>query len=933
MRPGSGAEMKRLLPMECEKIRILRVVWALGLLISLVGAGGAAADALPSIAFYYGDHPPVRQLACFDRIVVESAYLSDGDLQTLQARGGRVYAYVSVGEAEPWRSGYKRMPRSWFLGRNADWNTDITDLANPEYRRFLLDKRFQPLWAHGFRAFFLDTLDSYLAVAPRKLDRQAQQNGLVELVRSIRQRFPSARLIANRGFEVFDRIHGLIDGVAAESLYCAWDPHKKSYVDVTDNDRQWLAAQLHKARDDYHLEVYSVDYLPADQRDKARQTALKIADLGISPWVTVPQHDVLGVGLREFIPRKVLVLYDDDTGRAEIEQMAMLLDYFGYVAVYQHTHKALPVYRLAGRCAGLITCLHSTQSPSYARWLQQQAADGLRVLILAYPGFGTECTLFKSFGLEPVAAAPPYRVIGHDALYGFETRIDTTAAEVEGLLSVSSVNRTHLRVEDRSGTALTPVVTGPWGGLALSPWAYYDAATDKPRWVVEPFELVKTALALPAVPMPDVTTENGQRVWMAHIDGDGFINRAELPSTPLAAEVIRTRILEKYRYPTTVSIIEGEFGPQGLHPQLSAEAETIARKIFRMPTVEAATHTFSHPFDWRKVQQGDPATGEYSLPIKGYRYSLEREIKGSVEFMNKSLLPRGKTTKMLFWSGNCLPTVEALRLARVSGLLNMNGGETVIRKEAPYLFNVTPMARPVEDELQIYAPIMNENVYTNLWKGPFYGYRRVIETFELTDQHRRLKPIDIYYHFYSGEKTAALRALQTVYDWTLKQQILPLFTSEYVQRVMAFRQAMVFRELSGTLEYIAPAALRTLRLTGGACAIDLATADNVAGYRRLHDGTYFALSGGTRTRLTPGAADNRAVRLVRANGILDAWRRQADGVRVSMHGHQPLEMVVDGSGTCSITAGGRVLPGVKTGEGWRFELDGLRLKGARIVCR
>jgi hypothetical protein len=420
---------------------------------------------------------------------------------------------------------------------------------------------------------------------------------------------------------------------------------------------------------------------------------------------------------------------------------------------------------------------------------------------------------------------------------------------------------------------------------------------------------------------------------MAHIDGDGFVNRAEMPGTPLAADVIRTRILEKYRYPTTVSIIEGEIGPAGLHPQLSVEAETIARKIFRMPTVEAASHTFSHPFDWLKVQQGTPATGEYSLPIKGYRYSMDREIRGSVDYMNKALLPRGKTVKVLFWSGNCLPTAAALRLARESGLLNINGGETVIRKEAPYLFNVTPMARPVDEELQIYAPIMNENVYTNLWQGPFYGFRRVIETFEMTDQPRRLKPIDIYYHFYSGEKSAALRALRTVYDWTLKQKILPLFTSEYIQRVEACRRTMVFRELSGALEYDAPAALRTLRLAGSACTVDLEAAGNVAGYHRLHDGTYFALAGGTRTRLKPGTVNKGAIRLVRANGILDAWQRHADGVRFSMHGHRPLEIVVDGPGTCRITTGGRALPCVKTDEGYRFKLDGLRLKGARIVCR
>jgi hypothetical protein len=49
-------------------------------------------------------------------------------------------------------------------------------------------------------------------------------------------------------------------------------------------------------------------------------------------------------------------------------------------------------------------------------------------------------------------------------------------------------------------------------------------------------------------------------------------------------------------------------------------------------------------------------------------------------------------------------------------------------------------------------PMQNENVYTNLWISPFWGYINVIQTFELIENPRRLKSISIYYHFYtSGE--------------------------------------------------------------------------------------------------------------------------------------------------------------------------------------
>jgi hypothetical protein len=301
--------------------------------------------------------------------------------------------------------------------------------------------------------------------------------------------------------------------------------------------------------------------------------------------------------------------------------------------------------------------------------------------------------------------------------------------------------------------------------------------------------------------------------------------------------------------------------------------------------------------------------------------------------MEKNLLPAGRRVEVLLWSGNCLPTEDALRMAREAGLFNMNGGDTTMRRDQPYLFNVTPMARPVGNDLQVYAPIMNENVYTNLWQGPFYGFRRVIETFELTDRPRRLKPIGIYYHFYSGAKSASLQALQTVYDWTLQQQILPLFLSAYIERVQAYRQTMVSRDLCGTLEYNAPAALRTLRLAGAAGSIDLAQAHNVAGYRQLHDGTYFALAGATRTRLKPATANNQAIRLVRANGVLEAWRQQPGTVQFSMQGHRPLELVVDGPGACRLVVAGQASAGVRTGEGWQFKLAGQRLTGAQIVCR
>jgi polysaccharide biosynthesis protein PelA len=910
-----------------KSIRLVLFIWL------LIMAAQADAGSTPSIAFYYADHVPAQQLAQFDRIVVEAEHVDAERLSELEAYGGRAYAYVSVGEAESWRSGYKDMRQDWFIGRNTDWKSDITDLANPEYREFLIARRFQPLRERGFRAFFLDTLDSYQGVERQKRNWHGQEQGLVDLVRALKSRFPDSSLLVNRGFQVIPQIKDLIDGVVLESLFRGWNPRTGEYHAVSASDRKWAVNELVRIRDEYGLPVYAIDYVPAKERNLARETAGKIAALGIGPWVAEPAHDVLGVGSKEVLPRRVLLIYDGTSERRDMESLAVVLDYFGYVPVYQDVQQPLPSFRLAGRFAGVVSWLHQPGSVAYEKWLVHQVSDGLRLLMLGHPGVAENCALIDTFGLASAGAIYPCRVIEHDAWYGFEARNDQAVEPLTDLLNTKAINTVHVRAIGRNGVEVTPVVTGPWGGVALDPWLRSSSAVGNTRWIVDPFALIKTGLALPDVPMPDVTTENGHRLWMAHIDGDGFLNNAERPGTPFAAEVIRTQVLEKYLLPTTVSVIEGEIGPAGLYPQMSPELEPVARAIFRLPTVEIASHTYSHPFDWNEIREGTDSDAEYSLPIPGYRYSVEREIIGSAAYIDKRLAPAGKHTRVLLWSGNCLPHEKAIAISRKAGLYNLNGGETTIRKSHPFLSLVTPMTRPVGSELQVYAPIMNENVYTNLWQGPFYGFRRVIETFELTDRPRRLKPIDIYYHFYSGAKTASLRALDEVYTWTLKQEILPVFISDYIKRVQAFQQATVAREMSGSLCYQAPAELRTLRLTGDTQTASPADGENVAGYRHLTDGTYYALAGAKKTKLSLDSKRGVHARLVRANGVLDYWQPEGAVVRFSMHGHQPLEMVFDGPGTCRLTHGKGSVAGQRTKEGWFFRFGRQSLEGAVVVCR
>jgi len=80
-------------------------------------------------------------------------------------------------------------------------------------------------------------------------------------------------------------------------------------------------------------------------------------------------------------------------------------------------------------------------------------------------------------------------------------------------------------------------------------------------WVIDPLRWLPLALHRQVFPIPDVTTENGQRMMMVHVDGDGFAGQSNSPLGASSAAVLNHKIFDKYRIPTTVSIITGDVVP------------------------------------------------------------------------------------------------------------------------------------------------------------------------------------------------------------------------------------------------------------------------------------------------------------------------------------------------------------------------------------
>lgn len=881
-----------------------RNVWLLlGLLL-----GSTTSHA--SIALFYAPNPPINELTQFRHVVLQASTVARADTTFLRDNGSLSYAYLSLGEYLP-TTPDDRAPAPTLV-ENTDWGSLVVDLRSTEWHRYILDKAIPERIAKGFDGLFLDTLDSY-----QLLDEgiAQQQAGLASLIRAIAQRYPDLKLLFNRGFEILPELSSLADGVLAESLFYGWNAREQRYQKMAEADSAWLQAQLTQLQQQ-GLPIFVLDYLPPEQRELARQLARRIAALGFTPWISGPELDYLGVGSIEVLPRRVLVLHDGgDTPLAYSQAhqlLGNLLDYLGLRADYHDIRKPPPATPLAGLYRGVVhwtgRSRYSGELQAYETWSMAQIQAGVPTLFLGTVPI-QQAQHLQALGLVRAAGelAQPLTIVQQAPTIGrFEAPAKPRARNVD---SIQSDNAEHswLRLQDTRGTLVDTVVIKPWGGYAQLNYLLTPERLNYQEWITDPLALLTSALSLPALPIVDSTTENGSRIITNHIDGDAFPSRAEFAPDLFSAEVIQREILEPFHYPFTVSVIEGEIGAGGLYPELSPELENIARSLFRLNNVEVASHSFSHPFYWNRAHAPQAAETLYGLhlPIPGYDVKLEREIIGSIDYINRRLAPPHKPVKVMLWTGDALPGAEAIALSQRAGVTNLNGGNTRVTRERPSITGIYPAYRHTNQGLHYYAPVGNENIYTNNWQGPFYGFRDVIDTFKLTDQPRRFKPISMYWHFYSGTKLASLNALKQVYRWLDTQDGTALYISEFTQRVRGLHTASFSRQPDGRIQVRGLHGLRTLRLPKSLGWPDLDRSEHIAGVIDLPQGRYLHLSA-DNALLALHDKPPQSLYLKQANAPLTQWQARDDGsFTVSFSGHQPLKLWLHSSQACTLEDGER----------------------------
>ncbi|MHC4451580.1 MAG: polysaccharide deacetylase family protein, partial [Planctomycetota bacterium] len=536
------------------------------------------------------------------------------------------------------------------------------------------------------------------------------------------------------------------------------------------------------------------------------------------------------------------------------------LNYLGMLVRHHYIESGPPPAEALDGAAAVLTFFESdTKEPDWLWEFLEQTTARRKLKVIHFGDLGPLARSPKRLGRWLARFGLEWQEVFIRGPYGVDVRLrdpKLCAYEADprlriihaGPKSVGSDNRIwvttrELDVED--GSVCHPVVTGPWGALALDPWTLRKGgdAPDR-RWHLDPFAFLREALELDRIPAPHPAVLNGRRIWFLQVDGDGFESLSTIRSGAYAAGVLKEEVLDKYALPFTVSVVI-----RGLTTDYRVKEATkkmlLAREILALPNVEAASHGVLHPLEWQpeRVRDAGGAPAMWYPSMQNYTYSPVAEVRDSIRFINERLTQGPRRCVLMLWTGQANPREEAIQAATDAGCVNLNGGVFRWDRWHDSVGYVSPWSRRAGKALQIYAGAPNENDFDGFFDTMPGSFRHVSETIRRTGSPRILKPANLYIHFYSAEKAARLQPThELIRRWTVDEPTAPVFASTYVRAVMsAVETARIIRTPTGW-RFRDFGDCRSVRIDNEPRGVDFKRSRGVLGVRRVDKQLWIHLS-------------------------------------------------------------------------------------------
>lgn len=592
----------------------------------------------------------------------------------------------------------------------------------------------------------------------------------------------------------------------------------------------------------------------------------------------------------EPVKRGILAIIDGDEIKGESDNFIakaaeMPLNHLGFKLTYVDADKEqLPNDQEMKKYAGVITWFRDNQlrnAPQYAKWATRQLNNGIKFVIFGDFGFAYDekmnltsdeivYNFYKAFKIkldpEQTTDSPLLLEIVHNnpEMTEFERSLEGSLLFFENIRVLDNNNEIYLQLKRKDTGVLGDIIfTHSRGGFALYGYEVYNNITlDQSRWRINPFKFFEKAFDS-NFPKPDVSTLNGIRFFYSHIDGDGIRNISYTDKKTMSGEIVYKQLLTQYDLPITASVLIGDFLKSGTYEK--RKLDLLTKNIFKLPNIEPASHGWAHPFIWEKEKR------KLALKLSGYEYSPENEIGKSIEYINEHFLPPGEKTNIFLWTGDCRPDYEALKYVYDHNIMNLNGGDTRFDDKYPSYIYVAPLFRHVNGLLQYYTSDANEVTFTNIWTGPFYGYREIIQTFANTESPIRLRPIDVYYHFYIGEYDVSLDTVKNAYLWALHHEIAPGFASDYIKIADGFLSTEIEKVTTNLWKIRNNGHLNTIRFDNYTGYVDLNNSKGVLGFINYQGSLYVHLTNNDYSEIQLTQTPPSRPYIQKANGRVKDW--------------------------------------------------------------
>lgn len=750
--------------------------------------------------------PDARSLAAFDLCVLNPQ--AEVEMEPGHALGNHYYALLDVahfrtGSKAAMLSASRKMASKPVDGQSQLRSIDLTD---ERWVSWVIESMADPAAQKGFDGFVLSLGAEQATPAARV--------AVLSLATALGQRYHDKPLLLDlRMGHGIDAVHVAKGFLALGVFTREGKDGGMEWVPLAETQRVLRSIRTVQMQG---MRVFGVDYAAADDRPACREAAQRLISAGVLPFITTPALSGVNLGPLEESSRRVLVLHGWDekhvgekpapaatTTTARV--LGHSLEWLGCELKYRTASGTKFLPEDHDFCAvildpGLI--LSAEQQRMLASWLPSLQARKIPLLLTSIPWTDSAALhmamqhLSMGGSTKPAPRLTKIQVVAMDSsLLGTNGRVSprslgfldlTAPAEAHVVLSQSGLDA--MGGEHRFDQAFLTT----WGGAWIEP-----AAAAAPTQFNLPAFLARWMDAAQSGPVPDTTTREGRRVFYSHIDGTGFSTPSTLPGLPLCSEVLRDQILSRYLLPVTVSVCEAELRAwlPGQQATEAARLEHVARSLFEMPQIQAASNSLSRPATWTA---GADISSSLNERANTARHDLPREIAGSMSYVHRRLLPTGKSVSLMLWPAKAAPGAEALEYCRAMGIENLQAGAGA---------TVSP------------------------------------------DVAARLEPAALRFSFADARTEAGVAALGKAFDACASEPLHAITAATYAASVRDARNTRVLSAGADRWIILNGGQCRTLRLPATAGVPDMARCQGVSGYHVRAGQLYIHTMGRQRTDL------------------------------------------------------------------------------------